>query len=273
MSGAPGRGSPRGRGPARAGYAEWCDEPRVLRGQNVRKLVASSVRVARAGNGILLEANGGYVVNLATTERMWVREDDGVYVVGVQLEDEPLASSFWTRDSVATCGPRVEVLGRIPKRFQGELEKGWWPRTDTPVEYHGQRHVWFRGVRSNSAEVSRACCVGHVVRPNSDGEEVKARWVCGQADESIEVELEDEMGNTSRMVLEVQKPSSAAPTHGRGRVAQFFCAQDIVFLFCGATRTSWSSESNCKEHIVWNNVLGLWCHFQIAPLIEDLLTE
>ena len=37
---------------------------------DVRKPLASAVRVAKAGNGIWLEAGGGYIVNLATQERM-----------------------------------------------------------------------------------------------------------------------------------------------------------------------------------------------------------
>ena len=57
---------------------------------DVRKPLVSAVRVAKAGNGIWLEANGGYVMNLATQERMGVRVENGVYVMDVQYDDEPV---------------------------------------------------------------------------------------------------------------------------------------------------------------------------------------
>ena len=55
---------------------------------DVRKPLASAVRVAKAGNGIWLEAHGCYIENLATKERMEVREENGVYVMDVQFDDE-----------------------------------------------------------------------------------------------------------------------------------------------------------------------------------------
>ena len=44
----------------------------------------------------------------------------------------------------------------------------------------------------------------HTVRPNSDSKEAEARRVCGWEEESIEVELEDETGNGTRTVKQVQ---------------------------------------------------------------------
>ena len=61
--------------------------------------------------------------------------------------------------------------------------------------------LWF-----SRAEVSRTCRVGHVVGPNVDGEEDKARWVCGQEDDSVEIEMEDEIERGSRTVKKVQNP-------------------------------------------------------------------
>ena len=52
----------------------------------------------------------------------------------------------------------------------------------------------------------RACCAGHVVGPNGDIEEVRARKVCGQEDESIEVELDEKIESGFRMVTKVQNP-------------------------------------------------------------------
>ena len=62
----------------------------------------------------------------------------------------------------------------------------------TPIEYHGQRQVRFRWcskeLEFSQAEVSRACCVDHIVRGSCE------HGVCGQVDEeSIEVEPEDEI--------------------------------------------------------------------------------
>ena len=55
---------------------------------DVRKPLASAVRVAKAGNGIWLEAHGGYIENLATKKRMEVREENGVYEMYGQFDDE-----------------------------------------------------------------------------------------------------------------------------------------------------------------------------------------
>ena len=42
---------------------------------------------------------------------------------------------------------------------------------------------------------------------------------------------------------------------------------------CSSSRSSWSSESDDGEHNVWNPVLGLCCHNQVGPLVEDILTQ
>ena len=66
---------------------------------DVRKPLASAVRVAKAGNGIWLDAHGGYIENVATKERMEVREENGVYVMETCSSTmKLLTSSVWTRE-------------------------------------------------------------------------------------------------------------------------------------------------------------------------------
>ena len=45
---------------------------------------------------------------------------------------------------------------------------------------------------------------GHVVRQNHESEEVRARWVCGQENEHVEVEPEEVAQNGLRMMNRVQ---------------------------------------------------------------------
>ena len=146
---------------------------------DVRKPLASAVRVAKSGNGIWLEAHGSYIENLATKERMKVREENGVYVMDVQFDDETV--DVITLDSGAGCNvwPKGRRAGKTSKLLPKKAGVGMVVANGTPIEYHGQRQVRFRGVRKNSsfsqAEVSRACCVDHNVRPNGDSKEVVAR--------------------------------------------------------------------------------------------------
>ena len=66
------------------------------------------------------------------------------------------------------------------------------------------------------------------------------------------------------------------------------CFQNSWFLFTSAkqtvpamgttstyasSRTTTSSHSDCDEHNVWNNVLGLCFRFHVCPLLGDLLAK
>eukprot|EP00974_Lingulodinium_polyedra_P067825 6565683-Lingulodinium_polyedra.AAC.1 len=68
---------------------------------DVRKPLASARSVAKAGNGIWLEADGGFIENLATGEKMSVRVVNDVYVFDVELDDD--TKDVVTLDSGAGC--------------------------------------------------------------------------------------------------------------------------------------------------------------------------
>ena len=90
---------------------------------NVRKPLASTVRVAKPGNGIWPEAHGGYIENLATKERMEVREENGVHVMHVQFNDETV--DVVTLDSGAGCNvwPKARRAGNTSKLSPEALVK------------------------------------------------------------------------------------------------------------------------------------------------------
>ena len=91
----------------------------------MRRPLASAVRVAKAGNGIGLEAHGGYIENLATKERIEVREENGVYVMDVQFDEETV--DVITLDSGAGCNVwpkrrRAEKTSKLlPKKAGGKF--------------------------------------------------------------------------------------------------------------------------------------------------------
>ena len=117
---------------------------------DVRKPLVSAVRVAKAGNGMWLEADGGYVMNLATKERMAVRVENGVYVMDVQFDDETV--DVITLDSGAGCNvwPKGRRAGRNSRLMPKKAGVGMVAANGTPIDYHGQRQVRFRGVRADS---------------------------------------------------------------------------------------------------------------------------
>ena len=64
---------------------------------------------------------------------------------------KPFTSSLWTRELGATCGLKEDVQGRHPSCYQRKAGVGMVAANGTPIEYHGQRQVRFRGVRKNSS--------------------------------------------------------------------------------------------------------------------------
>ena len=115
---------------------------------NVRKPLASAVRVAQAGNGIWLDADGGYIVNKDTKERMAVRIENGVYVMDVCYDDDTV--DVITLDSGAGCNvwPKGRRAGQNSKTMPKKAGVGMVAANGTPIEYHGQRQVRFRGTRA-----------------------------------------------------------------------------------------------------------------------------
>lgn len=112
---------------------------------DVRKPLASAASVARAGNRIVMEEDGGYIENKATGERMKVRVDKNTFVYDVQLEDGTMV--VVTLDSGAGCNvwPRGLKAGRS-KLMPQKLGIKMLAANGTEIENYGQRVVKFRGI-------------------------------------------------------------------------------------------------------------------------------
>ena len=125
---------------------------------------------------------------------MEMREENGVCEVDVQFDHETVGviTAHWG------AGRNVWLKGR--RAGTNSTKEGWHPSSTTgrgpfvSVEFDQTRVFTCRGE-------PRVLCGGHLVR---NGEEVKARWVCGQEEESIEVEPVDETENGSRTLKKVQ---------------------------------------------------------------------
>ena len=116
---------------------------------DVRKPLASARFVAKAGNGIWLDATGGYIENLATGEKMAVRVVNDVYVFDVELDDD--THDVVTLDSGAGCS--VWPKGRHAGRAKMQPKKagvGMVAANGTPIEHYGQRKICFKGVKAES---------------------------------------------------------------------------------------------------------------------------
>ena len=89
-------------------------------------------------------------MNLATQERIGVRVENGVYVIDVQFDDETVDAI--TLDSGAGCNawPKGRRAGRSSKLLPKKAGVGMVAANGTPIEYHGQRQVRFRGIRADS---------------------------------------------------------------------------------------------------------------------------
>ena len=76
------------------------------------------MRVAKAEHGIWLDAEGGYVVNLATKERMEVREENGAHVTVVKLDDETVDVNSLHSGPGCNLWPKGRRDGRTPNCYQ-----------------------------------------------------------------------------------------------------------------------------------------------------------
>jgi hypothetical protein len=114
---------------------------------DVRKPLASARFVAKAGNGIWLEENGGYIENLATGEKMAVRVVNDVYVFDVELDDE--SKDVITLDSGAGCSvwPKGRHSGNS-KMLPNKKGVGMVAANGTPIQHYGQRKICFKGVKA-----------------------------------------------------------------------------------------------------------------------------
>jgi hypothetical protein len=119
---------------------------------DARKPLASAVNVTRAGNRIVMEDGGGFIENVQSGEKMKIRVENNTFVYDVQLEDGTMV--VVTLDSGAGCNvwPRnLQVSGSelTPKQPGMKMVAA----NGTPIVYHGQRLVKFRGVAADVASV------------------------------------------------------------------------------------------------------------------------
>ena len=121
---------------------------------DVKKPLASAVEIAKAGNRIVLEADGGYIENAKTGEKMKVDVDKNVYVYQVQMDDGEMIAV--TLDSGAGCNvwPRGLKAGssilKPPKKGLKMIAAN-----GTPISYLGQRLVKFRGLDASTTGFPR----------------------------------------------------------------------------------------------------------------------
>ena len=120
---------------------------------DVRKPLASARLVAKAGNGIWLEENGGYIQNLATGEKMSVRVVNDVYVFDVELDDK--TKDVITLDSGAGCSvwPRGRHSGTSKMSPGGGCKM--IAANGSPIKHYGQRRVSFKGLQAEKAIFGR----------------------------------------------------------------------------------------------------------------------
>ena len=114
---------------------------------DVRKPLASARFVAKAGNGIWLEANGGYIENLESGERVALKVVNDVYVFDVEFDDG--AMDVVTLDSGAGCSvwPHGRHAGTA-KMTEKKKRVGMVAANGTPIKHYGQRRVCFEGVEA-----------------------------------------------------------------------------------------------------------------------------
>ena len=116
---------------------------------DVRKPLASAVSVAKSGNGIWIDENGGYIENVKTGERMALRLENNTVVYDVQLEDGCMVAV--TLDSGAGCNVWPRGLGAGGSRLEA-------PRAGVKmvaangsyINHYGQRTVRFRGMQAKA---------------------------------------------------------------------------------------------------------------------------
>jgi ABC-type microcin C transport system duplicated ATPase subunit YejF len=116
---------------------------------NVRRPLASAVQVAKAGNLMVLDEEGGYIENKYTKEKMKVRVEKNTYVFDVQVEGgESIAV---TLDSGAGCSvwPRGWCAGSGSKLLPKTADIRMVAANGTDIPCYGQRIVRFRGVEAS----------------------------------------------------------------------------------------------------------------------------
>ena len=115
----------------------------------VRRPLASAVQVAKAGNRVVLEEDGGYIENIKTKERMKVKVEKNTYVFDIQVEDGEKITV--TLDSGAGCSvwPRGWNPGKDSKLLPRDQSVRMVAANGTDIPCYGQRVVKFRGIQES----------------------------------------------------------------------------------------------------------------------------
>ena len=117
---------------------------------DVKKPLASAVDVAKAGNRIVMEADGGYIENVDTGDRMKLRVEKNVFVYDIQMEDGSAVAV--TLDSGAGCNVWPRGLAAAGSMLRPPRKgMSMFAANGTPINYFGQRLVKFRGMEAAKA--------------------------------------------------------------------------------------------------------------------------
>ena len=112
----------------------------------VRKPLASAVRMVMAGNRVVLDSDDSYIENRKTGERMKLKVKDGTYVFDVQCKDGEVDE--FTLDSGAGVNVwpqgRREDIPMMPKRSGLRM----CAANGTEIQNLGRKIVQFRGVQA-----------------------------------------------------------------------------------------------------------------------------
>ena len=112
---------------------------------DVQRPLASAVLVAQAGNTVMLGAQGGYIENNETKERMEVKIEKNTYVFVMQMEDG--TEQTVTLDSGAGCNVwpvHIQPAGVIMNKNVAEVKM--IAANGSPIRHYGQAAIRFRGI-------------------------------------------------------------------------------------------------------------------------------
>ena len=69
------------------------DQRGELRGAHI---LGSVKKMCQAGNQVVFDDSGSYVVNKATGKRTWLEEKNGIYIMKVQIPKAPVFAGLGT---------------------------------------------------------------------------------------------------------------------------------------------------------------------------------
>ena len=133
----------------------------------VRKPLASAVRMVLAGNRVVLDSDDSCTENRKTGERMKLKVKDGTYVFDVQYKDGEVDE--FTLDSGAGVNVwpqgRREDIPMMPKRSGLRM----CAANGTEIQNLGRKIVQFRGVKAEAGHSSSSGFAWRVSATSSCG--------------------------------------------------------------------------------------------------------